>query len=238
MDVTNISLKLYNPRQVLEALTENRKVLQWLEFISNHYLPEPKHVLLLYPCSTIKPYILSRSYRMLYNTLFSLGDLREKIHVITVSEPFGLVPEEFYGKRIEWHDWEKDWYDCPGLFEWWCRKHNQLYSMEDFKKCVDILSDYVAKFLEKTKDRYKVRIAFVRTYTSKLRHSHNHTHFIIVKTASKKAGVKVEFHPPKRIVKRIVEKYGKCAWDFYGVAHPYAQKYLKFLLIKKISKVS
>ncbi|MEM4888951.1 MAG: DUF5591 domain-containing protein [Thermosphaera sp.] len=234
MHEVRIDLQLCNPSQVLEAILKNQKVLRWLEFISNHYLPEPRDVLLLYPCSAIKPYTSSRSYKALYKTLFSLGNLRDRVHVVTVSEPYGLVPEEFYGRRNEWHDWENDWYECPGLFEWWCRRHKQPYNREDFKKCVEILSSYIAKFLEKTKDRYRIRIAFLRTYTSRLRPSDNHTHLIMVKLASKKAGVKVELHPPKRIVKRIVERRGRCAWDFYGVAHPLAQQYLKYLLLKRL----
>ncbi|MEM2292722.1 MAG: DUF5591 domain-containing protein [Nitrososphaerota archaeon] len=234
LHTVNISLQLYSPREVFEALTKDLKVLRWLEFISNHYLPESKDVLLLYPCSAVKPYTSSRSYKMLYNTLSSLGGLREKVHVVTISEPFGLVPEEFYGRKTEWHDWENDWYECPGLFEWWCRRHNQHYDQNDFKKCIDILSDYIAKFLEKTKNLYRVRIAFLRTYTSSLKRSRNHTHFLIIRVASRKASVKVEFYPSKKIVKKIVEEYGKCAWDFYGVAHPYAQQYLKSLLMSKL----
>lgn len=230
----HINLHLYNPRQVLEALTSDKDVLRWLEFISNHYTPEPRHVLLIYPCSAVKPYTASRSYRSLYRTLSSLGYLRREVHVVTVSEPFGLVPEEFYGKKTEWHNWENDWYECPGLFEWWCRRHHQPFDHSVFRKCIEILSSYVAKFLEKTRNRYKARIAFLRTYTSRLKRSCSHTHFMIIREASRKAGVKVEIHPSRKVVRSIVERYGRCAWDFYGVSHPYAQAYLRYILMRRL----
>ena len=50
------------------------------------------------------------------------------------------------------------------------------------------------------------------------------------------SGVKVKILPPRKIVKRIVDKRGKFAWDMYGVAHPDAQKYLKRVLEQVIKR--
>jgi len=218
-------LCLYSPREVYEVLTsDNGRVAEWLRFISEQHTPPPeKDVLLLYPCSTVKPYHLSRSYRALYKTLGSLpSSLRRRVHVVTVSEPFGLVPEEFYDK---WHEW----YDCPGLFEWWCRKNGVEYDHELVLKSIEILAEHVARYLKRTEDCYIARIAFVRTYTSSLKPSSS-THKRIVELASKISCVRVELHPPVEVVKKIIENRGRSAWDFYGVAHPLAQEYLYKLL--------
>jgi len=230
------SLCFYNPKEVYMALTSNKEVRRWFKFISNHYVPPKAKILLFYPCSAEKPYHKSRSYQRLFSTLSKLGEKRKEVHVVTISEPFCLVPEEFYGKKTDWHDWENSWYDCPGLFEWWCRKYGQPYDEVYVEKCIDILSNYVSIFLRRTKDNYNVRIAFIRTYSSSLKLTHNHTHYAIIRRASEKAGVSVEFHPPKEIIKEILNKRGKMAWDLYGIAHPYAQEYLLYLLRNKLGR--
>jgi archaeosine synthase len=224
------NLCFYNPREVYKAVTQEPCVIQWLNFISNHYLPPPnKTILLIFPCSNQKPYHKSRSYRMLSETLATLGRKRSKIHLMTISEPFGLVPEEFYEKKSKWHDWQNDWYDCPGLFKWWCNKHNQPYSQKHVDKTIDHLADCVAEFLlkAKSKNRYSKIIAFVRTYTSGLTIKKDHTHRRIIEKAAEIAKVDVQILPDKRLVSRIVKTRGRMAWDMYGVAHPIAQDYLK-----------
>lgn len=222
------SLCFYNPEAVYQALVSNSEVKRWLEFISNHYLPESKDVLLIYPCSTEKPYESSRSYKQLFKTLSRLEEQRNRIHLVTISEPFGLVPEEFYGKTTNWHDWKNDWYDCPGLFEWWCNRFGQTYSKVYADKSIDILASYVAQFLEKAMrtNRYTTVIGFVRTFSSRLEVKHDHTHRRILEKASRMAGGGVELLPPKSFVSKLVRQRGHYAWDMYGVAHPQAQEYL------------
>jgi len=222
------SLCLYNPREVYTALMSNKEVISWLEFISNHYVPPRAKVLLIYPCSAEKPYHESRSYKRLFSTLSKLGEERKEVHVITISEPFGLVPEEFYGKNVVWHDWSNCWYDCPGLFEWWCKQHGQPFSKEYLDKCVQILASYVAKFLMKAKamKSYSRMVAFVRTFSSNLQAKDDHTHRRIVESAAKIAKVAVDVLPTREVVSKIVLERGKFAWDMYGVSHPIAQEYL------------
>jgi archaeosine synthase len=222
-------LCFYNPEDVYRALRSNKTIMKWLEFISNHYLPpSDKKVLLIYPCSTEKPYPKSRSYKMLSKTLQALGAKKKEVHLVTISEPFGLVPEEFYDEKNRWHDWKNEWYDCPGLFEWWCDKHKQAYSDEYLEKSIECLSTYVAKFLikAKTKGCYEEMIAFVRSYTSELQIKKDHTHKRIIERASEIANVRIEILPDKHLVSRIVRRRGRMAWDMYGVAHPIAQAYL------------
>ncbi|MEM3013937.1 MAG: DUF5591 domain-containing protein [Candidatus Bathyarchaeia archaeon] len=224
----NPLLKFYNPTEVYSALTSNKNILGWLDFVANHYLPEPRKVLLLYPCSTVKPYHVSRSYKILFSTLSQLGEKRKNVHLVTISEPFGLVPEEFYGVKTEWHDWEKDWYDCPGLFRWWCSKHGQPYCRQHLDASIEILASNIASFLKrvKTKRIYSQIIAFVRTYSSNLSKKDDHTHRRIIERASQLSNVKVKLLPTKSQINQIVSKRGRLAWDLYGVAHPYAQSKL------------
>jgi len=222
------SLCFYNPYEVYTALTSNERIIKWLEFISNHYIPPKTKVLLIYPCSAEKPFHESRSYKSLFRTLSKLGEKRKEIHLVTISEPFGLVPEEFYNKKLAWHDWGSSWYDCPGLFEWWCKKYRQPYSKEYLEKCVQILASYIAKFLERAKfmERYSKIIGFVRTYSSRLNLKADHTHRRMLELANEISRVEIDLLPPKEIIAEIVSKRGKVAWDLYGVSHPIAQDYL------------
>lgn len=216
-----------NPFEVYGALVGNREIVSWLEYIAHEYEPPSGvEVLLLYPCSARKPYHESKIYRKLFSTLSFLGELRRLVHVVTVSEPFGLVPEDFYvhGRRGP-RDWDGAWYDCPGLFSWWCRRHSQPYDWKVAEKCIEILASYVASFLRRV-DCYKLRVAFVRSYTSSLKVTHNLTHRLIVEKASRLSGVNVELLPPAELVERIVKERGRLAWDIQGVSHPIAQEYL------------
>jgi len=230
----NSELCFYKPSEVVKALHQNDTIRLWLKFISNHYIPNPRDVLLIYPCSTVKPYSKSRSYKRLFTTLNLLGEKRGSIHLVTISEPFGLVPEEFYGVKSDWHDWENDWYDCPGLFEWWCNKYNYEYDQTKADEALDILSDYIADFFIKVDKMgiYKKKIALVRTFTSSLVQKRDHTHRRMLEKAVKKSGTELEVIPSKNMVNKIVTERGSFAWDMWGVAHPMIQNRLKEKLIE------
>jgi archaeosine synthase len=157
-----------------------------------------------------------------------LGENRKRIHVATISEPFGLVPEEFYEKKTRWHDWKNEWYDCPGLFEWWCKKYGTHYSAEEADKCIEILASKIALFLRKVRrrKRYESIIAFVRNYSSNLKKTRDQTHRRIIEKAARISNVDVLVMPSRELVSRIVRRKGKFAWDMYGVSHPDSQAYL------------
>jgi archaeosine synthase len=140
---------------------------------------------------------------------------------MTISEPFGLVPEEFYGgENLD--------YECPGLFEWWCKRNGQTYSKERLDNCIEILVKYTAELFRRVHREgcYSKIVAFVRTYTSQLKRRDDHTHRRIIERAAQMAGIKVDILPSKRLVSKIVKERGQFAWDMYGVAHPIAQNYL------------
>src|SRR5690348_13390477 len=135
------SLCFYNPKEVYDGLKKNKTILEWHNFMETEYHPEKKDTLLIYPCSTIKPYDQSRSYKQLYKHLGLLNGKRKGLQVMTISEPYGLVPEEYYSKF--------QWYDCPGLFEWWCNKYGQEFNSDYLDKSLDILSDNIGQFLKR-----------------------------------------------------------------------------------------
>ena len=147
--------------------------------------------------------------------------LNRYVHLVTISEPFGLVPQEFYSSKFAW-------YDCPGLFRWWCSRHEQPYESQYLDKSIAILSGVIARFLERATKHgyYHSSIGFVRTMTSSLERRRDHTHYRMLVDASKAAGVDLEILPDKKHVKEIVRKRGRLAWDYYGVSHPIALEYL------------
>lgn len=208
------SLCFYNPKQVYSGITKNEDVKKWHRFMAQKYSPKKKDILLIYPCSTVKPYDKSRSYQQLYQHLEKLNGKREKIQIMTISEPFGLVPEEYYSKF--------KWYDCPGLFEWWCNRYGQEYDVDYLNKSLDLIADNIGRTLKRInkKRHYKKIIAFVRTYSSALDSKIDHTHCRMLELATEKYNLDVEILPTKKQIKKLVDQRGTFAWDMYGVAHP------------------
>ena len=73
--------------------------------------PAAKTVLLLVPCSRTKPYRASRSHRR-FRTAFEELRHVERLHVVSVSSPIGLVPQELEDVPPARH------YDIPVTGEW------------------------------------------------------------------------------------------------------------------------
>ena len=217
------SLCFYNPKQVYHGLQKNADIKKWHSFMSKKYNPKKKDILRIYPCSTVKPYNKSRSYQQLYKHLDKLNGKRDKVQIMTISEPFGLVPEEYYSKL--------NWYDCPGLFEWWCKRYGQEFDKEYLDKSIEIIADNIGRSIKRVnkKRRYKKIIAFVRTFSSNLEKKQDHTHRRMLELAAEKYNLKIEILPTKNQVRNLVNTQGAFAWDMYGVAH---SKILKSLVYK------
>ena len=76
------------------------------------YRPPPsKAVLLLVPCSKTKPYRQSRSHRRFAGALEGIPH-RERLHLVSVSSPIGLVPRELEDVPPARH------YDIPVTGDW------------------------------------------------------------------------------------------------------------------------
>ena len=80
-------------------------------FLDRYRPPSSKMVLLLVPCSRTKPYRQSRSHRRFWGALEGLRPL-ERVHLVSVSSPIGLVPRELEDVPPARH------YDIPVTGEW------------------------------------------------------------------------------------------------------------------------
>jgi archaeosine synthase alpha-subunit len=79
--------------------------------IERYRPPVSKSVLLLVPCSKTKPYRNSRSHRRFLGALEGIAGL-ERVHVVSVSSPIGLVPRELEDVPPARH------YDIPVTGDW------------------------------------------------------------------------------------------------------------------------
>ena len=97
------------------VLLESHRRPEMVRFRSRlreRYRPPPsKTVLLLVPCSKTKPYRRSRSHRRFWGSLEGLPAL-ERVHVVSVSSPIGLVPRELEDVPPARH------YDIPVTGDW------------------------------------------------------------------------------------------------------------------------
>jgi archaeosine synthase alpha-subunit len=99
------------PYVLLEA-HRRPEMVRFRQRLLTRYAPPPsKSVLLLVPCSRTKPYRLSRSHRRFYGALEGLFPI-ERVHVVSVSSPIGLVPRELEDVPPARH------YDIPVTGEW------------------------------------------------------------------------------------------------------------------------
>ena len=80
-------------------------------FLERYRPPPSKTVLLLVPCSRTKPYRQSRSHRRFWGALEGLRAL-ERLHLVSVSSPIGLVPRELEDVPPARH------YDIPVTGDW------------------------------------------------------------------------------------------------------------------------
>ncbi|HTP54555.1 MAG TPA: DUF5591 domain-containing protein [Thermoplasmata archaeon] len=97
------------------VLAESHRRPEMLRFrrrlIERYRPPHAKAVLLLVPCSKTKPYRNSRSHRRFLGALEGLPGL-ERLHVVSVSSPIGLVPRELEDVPPARH------YDIPVTGDW------------------------------------------------------------------------------------------------------------------------
>ena len=88
------------------------EMVRFRQRLLSRYTPPPsKSVLLLVPCSRTKPYRLSRSHRRFSSAIEGLYPA-ERVHVVSVSSPIGLVPRELEDVPPARH------YDIPVTGEW------------------------------------------------------------------------------------------------------------------------
>ena len=97
---------------VLAESQRRPEVVRFRARLLERYRPPPsKAVLLLVPCSKTKPYRLSRTHRRFAAALEGVPGL-ERVHLVSVSSPLGLVPRELEDVHPARH------YDIPVTGEW------------------------------------------------------------------------------------------------------------------------
>jgi archaeosine synthase alpha-subunit len=100
-----------HPYVLLEAHRRPQMVRFRHRLLSRYVPPPSKSVLLLVPCSRTKPYRFSRSHRRFYSAMEGLFPA-ERVHVVSVSSPIGLVPRELEDVPPARH------YDIPVTGDW------------------------------------------------------------------------------------------------------------------------
>ncbi len=80
-------------------------------FLERYRPPPSKSILLLVPCSRTKPYRVSPSHRRIAHALEGLPGV-ERVHLVSVSSPLGLVPRELEDVPPARH------YDVPVTGDW------------------------------------------------------------------------------------------------------------------------
>ncbi len=211
------NLELLNPIDTLDLLRDPESdVRQWLSFIKNQYTP-PAHtdVLLLYPCAAEKPMPESKTYHALSKTLSQYPEEQQRrVHVVTVSEPMGLIPYEF-------QDGETWLYDNPGLFEWWVKNNDETWNTQSQQQCLRILGEHIAGFLNRAIENewYDTHIACVRHMTAKANESSDQTHRQMLETAEAITNSDLTWLPTEEVVTALVEEVGTMAWQMMGVSH-------------------
>lgn len=97
---------------VLRESLRRPEVRRFRQRLIERYRPPPsKEVLLLVPCSRTKPYRASPSHRRLSTALEGLAH-PERVHVVSVTSPLGLVPRELEDVYPARH------YDIPVTGDW------------------------------------------------------------------------------------------------------------------------
>ncbi|MCI4354012.1 MAG: DUF5591 domain-containing protein [Thermoplasmata archaeon] len=97
---------------ILRESQRRPEVQRFRARLLERYRPPPsKRILLLVPCSRTKPYRSSRSHRRFDRALEGLPHL-ERLHVVSVTSPIGLVPRELEDTFPARH------YDIPVTGEW------------------------------------------------------------------------------------------------------------------------
>lgn len=97
---------------VLSESQRRPEVARFRRRLLERYRPPPsKRILLLVPCSQRKPYRASRSHRRFASALEGVMGAR-RVHVVSVSSPLGLVPQELEDVPPARH------YDIPVTGDW------------------------------------------------------------------------------------------------------------------------
>jgi len=214
------NIELTNPIETLEAIEDQTgDIRNWLSYIQDHYEP-PSHVdtLILYPCASTKPMCESNTYQALAETLDQYSvEKKRRTHILTVSEPFGLIPYE-----LQQGDFV---YDNPGLFRWWCKENDQQWDENAQQMALQILGEHIGGFLKRASENswYETELACVRHLTAQGNTSIDQTHRQMLETAESVANVDLTWLPTEDVVTTLTDERSAMAWQMKGVSHEVVQ---------------
>ena len=142
-----MDLSASSARQAKKLLS-NPRVTKWHDYISKEARTIEREYLLFVPCAKAKPYLPpTRSF--FYNWLWKFlkkNDLRDKVFLCTVSEPFALFPETDYARMPD--------YELSPLV----LKGDQLL-LESYTAT---LAEPIANFVSRNAKNHKAVLAYVR----------------------------------------------------------------------------
>jgi predicted RNA-binding protein len=164
-----------------EQLLQNKWVREWHSYIGEKATSGSKQYLLLVPCAKAKPY-LRPTKSFFYNWLWKFlekRNLRDRVFVCSVSEPFALFPESDYDKMPD--------YELSPLL---LKAEPKL--LEDY---CSTLARPIAGFLQRNSQNHERIIAYVRP---------DSTHALFLKRAMQLSGkFKIDFAVSSDDLKRI-----------------------------------
>jgi len=142
-DLSQTSILNYGegpPRGTLGELASNPKVLEFIERVQNDCTPSKRNLLLL-PESHEKPLTQSKLYLKVREFLQE-ASLAPKYHIVFVSNVLGVCPEEFAEEEAPSFKLVGRWFPDEGIISRTAR--------------------LVARYLKRTREAYRQRIAYVR----------------------------------------------------------------------------
>lgn len=185
------------------------------ELIENYIPPKYKKIALFLPCAAKKPYSTSRTHSQIRNVISKLENI-QKIHELIISEPLGIVPREWEQKYPASHyDMVLDsWFPANNIPKIRRKYGNDLVKIKKSTKnptkqkteIIKILSERVAKFLEKTVNKYQYRIGYVRS-----------SHREILEKASEMTNIEIDFVFNSNFRNNIINSKGTFYWIMNGM---------------------
>ena len=150
-----IELVAFDPKQTLE-LIKHPLIKSFQEYITYEFTPKKRYkVALIVPCDAYKPYSFEKTKSKLYKEIYKLTKGKD-IHIITLSDPLGLQPQEF-------HDFifngQKIFYDNIGLFKTFNGFLNLEWDNESYNECIKILAEKVSSYFIRNKNSYEKIVA-------------------------------------------------------------------------------
>ena len=150
-----IELVAFNPRQTLK-LMKHPLIKSFQKYIMHEFTPKKKYkIAFIMPCDAYKPYTHDKTKSKLYKEVYKLTKGKD-IHIITLSDPLGVQPQEFHDFIF---DGQRIFYDNIGLFKTFNKFLNIEWDEENYNKCIKILTDWVSSYFIRNRNYYEKIVA-------------------------------------------------------------------------------